>query len=75
MTANEIRGLLKSKGINQTDVAAKIGVTPAAVQEIIAGRTTSATSRFAFAMAIGEDPETIWPREKEPEPANAEPAA
>ena len=73
MNANEIRGLLKSKGLSQRDVAARIGVTPSAVQEIITGRTESNTARFAFAMAIGEDPETIWPRE--PQPVASEPAA
>lgn len=63
MDATEIKKLLGSKGLTQADVAAKIGVTPQAVHEIIVGRTTSQTARFAFAMAIGEDPETIWPRE------------
>lgn len=74
MDANEIRALLESKGLTQADVAAKIGVTTQAVHEIVVGRTKSATARFAFAMAIGEDPETIWPRE-EAEAATSEPAA
>lgn len=62
MDANEIKALLESKGLSQSQVAARIGVTPQAVHEIVMGRTVSATARFAFAMAIGEDPENIWPR-------------
>ena len=73
MDANEIRALLESKGLTQADVAAKIGITTQAVHEVVMGRTTSATARFAFAMAIGEDPEAIWPREVEA--ATREPAA
>ena len=61
MEANEIKALLAKKGLTQKDVADRIGVTGQAVHEIIMGRTTSRTARFAFAMAIDEDPETIWP--------------
>jgi transcriptional regulator with XRE-family HTH domain len=64
LDANEIKALLDSKGLTQVEVAARIGVTPQAVHEIIMGRTTSNTARFAFAMAIGEDVEAIWPREQ-----------
>lgn len=63
MTATEIKRLLEDKGLSQVGVAATIGVTPQAVHEIIVGRTTSRTARFAFAAAIGEDPDTIWPRD------------
>ena len=70
MDASEIKALLEAKGLTQADVAARIGISPPAVNQIIHGQTTSVTARFAFAMAIGEDPETIWPRETpEPEPA------
>lgn len=65
MDASEIKELLEDKGLTQAQVAARIGVTPQAVHEIIVGRTTSRTARFAFAAAIGEDPDTIWP----PQPA------
>jgi transcriptional regulator with XRE-family HTH domain len=54
--ATQIKRLLEDKGLSQVDVAARIGVTPQAVQEIIAGRTTSRTARFAFAAAIGGTP-------------------
>jgi transcriptional regulator with XRE-family HTH domain len=68
VNASEIKALLESKGLTQVEVAARIGVSPQAVHQIITGKTRSNTARFAFATAIGEDPETIWPRDEKPAP-------
>lgn len=65
MDANAIKALLEEKGLTQAEVAGRIGVTPQAVHEIIMGRTTSRTARFAFASAIGEEVEAIWPQPAE----------
>lgn len=70
MDANRIKALLEEKGLTQVEVAARIGVTPQAVHEIIMGRTTSRTARFSFASAIGEPVEAIWPQ---PTPAESTP--
>lgn len=75
MSPDEIRALLAAKGLSQADVARKIGVAPPAINDIVQGRTVRATARFAFAYAIGEDPEKIWPRERAETPKNEEPAA
>ena len=63
MDANQIRDLVREKGLTQTGIAEEIGITPQAVAEIIAGRTTSSTARYAFAKAIQESVSMLWPEE------------
>lgn len=68
MDATRIKKILEDKGLSQVEVAAEIGVTPQAVNEIISGRTVSRTARYAFAKAIGMSVDELWPS---PQPAGA----
>jgi transcriptional regulator with XRE-family HTH domain len=72
VTPDEIVRLLASKGLTQANIARRIGISRASVNDIISGKSKGATGRFAFAAAIGEDPDRLWPREpKPPKPPEA----
>lgn len=73
MSPDEIRELIRVRGMTQVDIARRINITAGSVNDIIQGRTRSATARFALAMVLGVDPEAIWPREPaEPTPSSEE---
>lgn len=57
---DRIKELLRERDLTYVDVAAEIGVTPQAVYEIVHGKTTSATARYAFAKALGLTVGDIW---------------
>lgn len=48
-----IRAAIRESGETYRTLGEKIGISPAAVCEIVKGRTKGATPRYALAMALG----------------------
>jgi len=61
MTAMEIKIQLMQAGVSPSQIARRLGVTPAAVTMVIAGDTTSARIRREIASVIGLPPERVFP--------------
>lgn len=61
MDRNELKALIRERGFTYQTLADEIGITFQAVGEIVAGRTTSATARYALARALGSRVEDLWP--------------
>lgn len=60
MEKNEIRGLLITHKIKQTDIARQLGVVPTTVSEVVARRQNSRRVQEFIAMAVGMEFEEIW---------------
>lgn len=66
MTENpseRIKALIKERGHTYQSLGNEIGISPQAVSEIVNGRTTGATARYALAKALGREVEDLWPGE------------
>ena len=61
MKPNEIRGHLLLKNVRSSDVARKIGVSDAAVSQVISGTAVSARISAEIARIIGKPVSEIWP--------------
>jgi len=56
-----IKSLLALNGIRQTEIAAKMKVTPSAVHRVIESKKTSARIRGEIAARLGKSPAQLWP--------------
>jgi len=63
MTPVEIKIELLRAGINQSQIAKKLSVTPTLVNQVIWGIRPAKYVREAIAEAIGKPIEEIWPEE------------
>lgn len=61
MEIKELKTLIRDRGLTYEDLAEEIRVTPQAISEIVNGRTTSSTARYALASALGLEVNDIWP--------------
>lgn len=61
MDRENLKALIRERGFTYESLGAEIGITPQAVSEIVAGRTTSSTARYSIAAALGVDVADIWP--------------
>lgn len=61
MKSNNIREIMRERGVTVEQIAGKIGITEQAVYAIVSGKTTRATARFSFACALGMRVEELWP--------------
>lgn len=59
----------EESGETYRSVGERIGVSPAAVCEIIKGRTRGATARFSVAAALGKPVSDLWPEDAAPRAA------
>ena len=66
MTPVEIKIAMLKAGVTQVDIACKLGVTPAAVSQVILGYRTAERTRAAVAEAIGMDVRQVWPKPANP---------
>lgn len=58
---NWIKAELMRRGVRQTHIADRLGVTPSAVGQVIHGRRPSPRIREAVAAALGLTVEELWP--------------
>ena len=64
MTSEEkVRHLIAEKYGTHAALAEEIGVSRAAISQIVSGQTTRATARYSVASALGVDVSEIWPEE------------
>lgn len=63
MTSREIKAALVLKGVKPKNIAARLGVSPAAVTRVIQSQSVSARIRLAVAQAIGKKVNDIWPEQ------------
>lgn len=62
MEHNGVKEMIRSRGLTYDDLAEVIGITAQAVSEIVDGRTTGATARYALARALGTQVDELWPQ-------------
>lgn len=65
MECNDIKALLKERGLTYERLGEEIGVSAQAISEVVNGRTTSSTARYAFAKALGLEVDDIWPKQEQ----------
>ena len=63
MTAREIIAALMLRGVRQTEIAKRLGVSKSMVHHVIYGRSTSRRVQCYIARLIGEDVDLVWPRQ------------
>lgn len=63
MTAREIVAALTLRGMRQTEIAKRLGVSKTMVNHVIYGRSTSRRIKCYIARLIGEDVDMVWPRQ------------
>lgn len=61
MTPLQIKIALLEAGIEQKEIAKRIGVTPPAVSQVIHGISSSIKIRRAVAEALGKSIDDLWP--------------
>jgi DNA-binding XRE family transcriptional regulator len=61
MDDNKIKALVRERGHTYESLGNEIGITPQAVSEIVNGRTSGATARYAIAKALGVEVSDLWP--------------
>ena len=61
MKPHEIRGYMLLQNFNSADVARKLGVSRAAVHQVINGEAVSARISAEIARIIGKPVSKIWP--------------
>ena len=61
MKPHEIKGHMMLKNVRPGDVAKKLGVSDAAVSQVISGTCVSARISAEIARAIGKPVSEIWP--------------
>lgn len=66
MTPKEIIVLMKMLDVTQASIAARLKITPPAVQHVIKGFRRNPRIRLAIAEALGRPVEQIWPPESKP---------
>lgn len=69
-----LRGLIRERFGTYEKLAQEIGVTTAAIGEIVAGRSKGATARYAVASALGVTVAELWPPQPEPDAEKGEAA-
>lgn len=57
---DRIRRAMDAQGETYKSLGNEIGITTQAVSEIVNGRTTGATARYALARALRKWPEDFW---------------
>ncbi len=63
MTPTEIKIELLKAGINQNQIAKKLGVVPTLVSQVVHGVRPVKRVRQAIADAVGKPIEELWPEE------------
>lgn len=63
MSPREIKAMLVLKDVKIVEIAARLGVSQAAVTRVIKGQSVSARIRLAVANVIGKKVNDIWPEE------------
>ena len=58
-----IKDLIRSRGHTYESLGREIGISAQAVSEIVNGRTTGRTARYALAAALGVTVVDLWPEE------------
>jgi len=61
--SDQIKQMIKGKGLTYETIGEEIGISPQAVSEIVNGRTKGATARYSLAKALGREVEELWPGE------------
>jgi transcriptional regulator with XRE-family HTH domain len=57
---DRVKQKLREKGLNQSDLARRVGCTRAFISQLLSGIRTSAYFQTAIAEALGADPATLW---------------
>lgn len=58
-----IKELIRARGHTYESLGREIGISAQAVSEIVNGRTTGSTARYALAAALGVKVASLWPDE------------
>jgi len=64
MHPEQIKALLRTKGISPTALADQLGVAHSSMSQVISGKSVSARIRASIADILGMPAETIWPASK-----------
>lgn len=57
--------LIRERFGTQEKLAEEIGISAAAVSQIVSGASRGATGRYAVAKAVGSTVDELWPEEEE----------
>lgn len=63
MESNNVKAAIHAAGHTYESLGEKIGISPQAIAEIVAGRTKGATARYAVAAALGITVDELWPED------------
>jgi hypothetical protein len=61
----DLKRIIRTAGHTYETLGQEIGITAQGIAEIVAGRTRSATSRYAVAAALGKTVDELWPEEQQ----------
>lgn len=61
MESNEIKALMRERGLTYAAIGAEIGVTAQAVWNVVNGTSGGRPLKFAVAKVLGVDVAKLWP--------------